>query len=254
MNKTAKNIILRLAMLLGLSAFIFLVVMAKINREKSRVQKIKIGINDLNGNFLVNKKQVLDLIQNQFDIEGEILSGKDLEKIENAIRVIPQVKNSNAYTDDKGNLNIKVEQRIPLFRVYNQMGATFYVDESGIKFPVSNNFAVKVPVVTGYITEVCDTLVSIKSVELKKIFNIVRNVSKNNVWHAMIGQYNVTEKAYVELIPRFGHCTIIFGDDRNIEQKLKRLDIFYFDVLRKVGWDYYKVINIMYKNQVVCLK
>lgn len=70
----------------------------------------------------------------------------------------------------------------------------------------------------------------------------------------MIGQYNVAEKAQVELIPRFGNGTVIFGDDRNMESKMKRLDIFYFDVLRKVGWDYYRVINIMYKNQVVCLK
>ncbi|MFN8260888.1 MAG: hypothetical protein U0X41_08160 [Chitinophagales bacterium] len=254
MNKTVKNIILRVTMLIGLGAFIFLVVMAKLNRDESRVQKIKIGVDEWNGNFFVSKKQVLDLIEAQFEVKGRVLSGKDLERIEKAISVIPQVMHSNAYTDDKGNLNIKIEQRKPLCRVYNLQGATFYMDENGVKFPVTDNFAAKVPVVTGNITEACDTTVPVSSVELKRIFNIVRMVNKNKVWQAMIGQYNVAEKAQVELIPRFGNGTVIFGDDRNMESKMKRLDIFYFDVLRKVGWDYYRVINIMYKNQVVCLK
>ena len=254
MNKTVKNIIVRISMLIGLGAFIALMVMAKINRDASRVEKIKVGVDEFNGNFFVNKGQVLNLVQDQFDVKGKILSGKDLEQIEKAVRIIPQVKNSDAYTDNNGNLNIKIEQRKPLLRVYNLLGQSFYVDENGIKFPVSAAFAAKVPIITGNITESCDTTVKIQSAELIRIFNIIQTVNKNEVWKAMIGQYNINEKLQIELIPRFGNCTILFGDDKNIEQKIKRLDIFYFDVLKKVGWDYYKVINIMYKNQVVCLK
>ena len=254
MNKNVKNILVRVSMLIGLAAFIALVVIAKINRDASRVDKIKIGVDEWNGNFFVSKNQVLNLIQNQFEVKGKILSGKDLERIEKAVRVIPQVKNSNAYTDDKGNLNIKIEQRKPLMRVYNLLGQSFYVDENGIKFPVTSTFAAKVPIVTGNLVEACDTTVKIHSEELMKIFNTIQTVNKNKLWQAMIGQYIINEKGQIELIPRFGNCTILFGDDKNIEQKIKRLDVFYFDVLKKVGWDYYKVINIMYKNQVVCLK
>lgn len=254
MNKTVKNIIVRVTMLIGLGVFIALMVIAKINRDESRVQTIKVGVDDFNGNFFINKSQVLDIVQNQFSVKGKILSGKDLEQIEKAVRVIPQVKNSDAYTDDKGNLNIKIEQRKPRMRVYNTMGQSFYVDENGIKFPVTSTFAAKVPIVTGNIVESCDTTEKIQSAEMKRIFNTVQTINKNEVWKEMIGQYNLNEKLQIELIPRFGNCTILFGDDNNIEQKIKRLDIFYFDVLKKVGWDYYKVINIMYKNQVVCLK
>ena len=254
MNKTVKNIILRLTMLIGLSAFIVLVVFAKINRDESKVKKIKIGIDEWNGNAFVTKPQVLSLIQQNFDVMDKKLSGKDLEKIEKSVTIIPQVKKSNAYTDNNGNLNIKIVQREPLFRVYNVQNLSFYVDENGVKFPTSINYAAKVPVITGNIFEVCDSSQKIQSAELKKIFNIIQTVNKNKLWRAMIGQYNINEKKQVEAIPRFGNCTVIFGDDKDIEQKLKRLDIFYFDVLKKIGWNYYKVINIMYKDQVVCLK
>ncbi len=254
MNKTVKNIILRVSMLLGLVAFIVLVVIAKINRDEAKIKQINIGIDEWNGNAFVTKTQVLNLVKDNFDVINKNLSGKELESIEKSIRVIPQVKKSDAYTDAKGNLNIKIEQREPIFRVYNLQGQSYYVDESGVKFPTSENYAAKVPIITGNILEACDSNQRIKSVELKRMYNIVETINKNELWRAMIGQYNINEKKQVELIPRFGNSTIIFGDDKDIEQKLKRLDIFYFDVLRKIGWNHYKVINIMYKNQVVCLK
>ncbi len=254
MNKTVKNILLRISMFLGISAFVFLIIMAKLNRDDNQVEKIEIGIDDWTGNFLVNKRQVLDVIEENFEVKNKILSGKDLENIEKKVRIIPQVKFSNAYIDDIGNLNIKIIQRKPIIRVYNLQGQSFYIDENGIKFPITNNFTAKVPIVTGNIIETCDTTINVQSKELKKIYKIIQTINKNKLWHTMIGQYNINEKTQIELIPRFGNCTILFGDEKNIEQKISRLDIFYFDVLKKVGWDYYKVINIMYKNQVVCLK
>lgn len=241
-------------MLLGLSVFIFLMIMAKLKREENRVEKIKIGIDDQYGLFFVNKNQVLEIIQEKFDVKGKVLSGKDLERIEKSVAIIPQVKNSDAYTDDKGNLNIKIEQRKPMLRVFNLQGQSYYIDEQGLKFPLSAHYTAKVPVVTGNIVEMCDSTKAIQSEELKRIYRIAQAFNQNNLWKFMVGQYNIIENTRVEILPRFGKSTILFGDDKNIEQKIKRLDIFYFDVLKKVGWDYYKVINIMYKNQVVCLK
>jgi cell division protein FtsQ len=254
MNKTARNILLRTGMLIGLTAFVLLVVMAKVNRDYNTSRHIKISIDEWNGNFFVSKSQVYTFIKNNYDVSGRVLSGKDLEQIEKGIAQIPQVKTANAFTDNKGDLNIKIEQRMPVMRVYNVQGQSYYVDESGMKFPLSNYFAARVPVVTGNIAETCDTTSKIRSIELQRVFNIVGNVNGNKVWKAMAGQYNVNEKGYVELIPRSGNATVLLGDDKDISKKLKKLDIFYFDVLRKVGWNYYRVINIMYKDQVVCLK
>lgn len=254
MNKTTKNIIIRISFLLSLGVFIFLAVLAKISRNQNKVNKILIAVDDQFGNSFVDKKQVLTIVQDKFTTDHQKVSSNELLKIEKSILVIPQVNKANAYTDDNGNLNIKVQQRIPLFRVYNQQGNSFYVDLNGVKFPTSNEFTAKVPIVTGAILESYDTTNTIKSIELKRIFNIIKTINKNTLWSSMIGQYNITPQAQVELIPRLGSSTILLGDDKFIEQKLKRLDIFYFDVLKKVGWDYYKVINIMYKNQIVCLK
>ena len=76
MNKTIKNIILRVSMLIGLSAFIVLVVTAKVNRDELKVKIINITIvGELEGKSFVTKTQVLNLIQNRFDVIGKNLSG-----------------------------------------------------------------------------------------------------------------------------------------------------------------------------------
>lgn len=255
MNKTVRNIIIRVSMLIGLGVFIFLLIVAKNTRNTTRIEKLNIEINDWNGNFFINKDQVKSVINNRFDIIGKTLSGEDLRKIENSLSILPQSSLASAYTDNNGNLNIKIEQRIPLFRVYNMQGQSYYVDENKIKFSTSGNYTARVPIVTGKIMEKLDTLQQpIKSAVLNKLYNTVQTVQENKLWNALIGQYNINEKLEIEMIPRMGTATIIIGDDKNIEQKLKQLEVFYFDVLQKVGWNYYKVINIMYKNQVVCLK
>lgn len=254
MNKTVKNIFIRMSMLVVFSLFIVLVVVAKFKRDETTVKEIHVSIDDDNGIFLVSKSQVLNLVERRFVVKNKKLTGKELEKIEKSICVIPQVKTTNAFTDDNGNLNIKIVQRNPVLRVYNLQGNSYYIDDNGLKFASTDNYAVKVPIVSGNIVESCDTIEQMKSQELESIFAIAQAINKNKLWKVMIGQYNINTQNQIELIPRFGEATIIFGDDKNIEQKLQRLDIFYFDVLKKVGWDYYKVINIMYKDQVVCLK
>src|SRR5204863_3006814 len=44
---------------------------------------------------------------------------------------------------------------------------------------------------------------------------------------------------------------IVFGDANEAEEKLKKLKLFYKEIMIKAGWNNYSVINLQYKNQVV---
>lgn len=241
-------------MFIGLTLFIVLAVLATIRRDTVPVNKVVISIDGQDQNMFVTKEQIGQIIDAKFDVNHKVLSGKDLEQIENTLNEIPQVFRANAYTDNLGNLNIKIEQRNPILRVYNLLGDSYYIDENGIKYPTTTHFAAKVPIVNGNITEACLVNQKVRSDQLKEVFSIAKAIQKNSLWKELIGQYHVNEKNYVELIPRIGEAVIVVGDKNDLEEKLKRLDIFYFEVLKKVGWDQYRVINIMYKDQVVCMK
>jgi cell division protein FtsQ len=254
MNKTVRNIILRLTMLTGLTVFIVLAVLAKIKRESIAVSKVNITIDGQQENLFVTKEQIETIIDTKFQVQNSVLSGKELERIEKTLAKIPHVLHANAYTDNIGNLNIKIDQRKPVLRVYNLLGDSYYIDERGIKFPVTTHFTSKVPVVTGNITEACNTNEKVRSDALTDVFKIAQTISRNTLWKELVAQYHVNDHNQTELIPRIGSSVILFGNYKDSEEKLKRMDIFYFEVLKKVGWDQYRVINIMYKDQVVCLK
>ncbi len=254
MNAATKNIIFRISILLGLALFVFLVVNAIIHRKSTLIKKTEITIDDLDGNFMLDKKQISALLNKNFEIKNNKLNGNDLEEIEDTIAALPLVKKANAYIDNNGNLNIQVEQRRPLLRVFNSINETYYVDEEGIKFPCSKLYTAKVPVVNGNIPEQCGIEQKIQSKELKRVFAVWNGIKENDTWKNLIGQLFVNQKSELELVPRIGSAIIYFGNDQDIPQKIKRMDVFYFEVLPKVGWNTYKVINIMYKDQVICKK
>jgi cell division protein FtsQ len=80
----------------------------------------------------------------------------------------------------------------------------------------------------------------------------VNHIRKDNFWAAQIDQIYIDGKDEVNLIPRLGNHTIHLGSFMNYEGKLRNLEAFYSDVLPEVGWSKYSVINLEYKDQIVC--
>jgi cell division protein FtsQ len=52
-----------------------------------------------------------------------------------------------------GTLQVEVSQRQPILRMMNRFDQDFYVDQHGIKMPLSQNFTARVLVANGYIDE-----------------------------------------------------------------------------------------------------
>ena len=71
---------------------------------------------------------------------------------------------------------------------------------------------------------------------------------------AQIDQVYVTEGGEFELIPRIGNHVILLGKAVDLDDKFRKLYAFYKLGLNKIGWNKYNIINIKYKNQVVCSK
>ncbi len=83
--------------------------------------------------------------------------------------------------------------------------------------------------------------------------NIVEN---DKFWGSEIVQIVASEttngELRLELIPRSGDHTIIFGSPYDVEERLDNAKRFYREVLPNEGWGEFKSINVEYKNQIVC--
>ena len=47
---------------------------------------------------------------------------------------------------------------------------------------------------------------------------------------------------------------IYFGNTDNMDNKFKKLELFYKNILPTKGWNYYESVNLKFKNQIVCNK
>jgi cell division protein FtsQ len=86
------------------------------------------------------------------------------------------------------------------------------------------------------------------------LYKLAKYISHDPFLKAQIDQIYVTELNEFELIPRVGNHVIMLGTADDLDDKFRKLIVFYHLGLNKIGWNKYNVINIKFKNQVVCSK
>jgi cell division protein FtsQ len=143
-----------------------------------------------------------------------------------------------------GNVSIAITQKMPVLRVYNSTG-NYYVDNTGQTMPSTLGQAIYVPVASGNIE---------KSYAVSELYKFALFLQNDAFWNDQITQIYVRSVDDVEIVPRVGTHRILLGDLDDFEKKLKKLRLYYEQVIPKVGWEKYSVINLKYKNQIVCTK
>jgi cell division protein FtsQ len=199
-------------------------------------------------------------------LKKQRLGSIDFERIEREIRRQSYVANAQVYMTLDGVVEIDVVQRQPILRIFNEKGESFYLDGLGNLLPLNPAFSARVLVATGFIRElfskkVCyltDSVRTKDSMEYRSVMNNLYKLSafitKDKFLKAQIEQIYVDPNGEFELIPRVGTHTILMGRADNLEDKFERLFVFYRMGLSKTGWSRYNIINIKFKNQVVCSK
>ena len=137
----------------------------------------------------------------------------------------------------------------------NRDDKDFYVDEHGLKIPLSLNFTARVLAANGFIDEPFNGTVDTLHTDLaREIYATADYIRKDSLWDAQIGQIYVDQNHEIELIPRVGNQRILLGDADSLDVKFHNLLAFYKKALPQMGWNTYKTINIKYANQVIGVK
>ena len=262
--KKVSRISLRVAIVAGfLASFGF----TENRRSEMSCAEIIINVDDSLGNSFVQRDDIAQLIEDRFGIlPGKALHSINISLLEKIIDANPFVLKAQVFSTVDGKLVVEVKQRTPIVRVINAYNESFYIDDCGVLMPLSEKFSAHVPVANGNIfnreteqkirrvtaDERSDT--SFSPTLLEKIFMVSDYVQHHDFWNAQIEQVYVNTNGEMELIPRVGNQTILFGDEKGMEEKFNKLYTFYKEGLSKTGWNQYKTINVTFKDQVVCSK
>lgn len=247
-----KNILLFTLWLVIGAGTVVLLVAAIQKKDTEKCTGVDITIKGVSNNFFVDKADILETIT---AICGGKPAGKptglfNLEAIEKVLQNNIWVKTAQLFFDNNERLQVNVLEREPVARVFTTKGSTFYIDSSIAILPLSDKFSARLPVFTNFPSDK-RVLLKADSSLLRGMLAISMAIQKDSFDMAMIDQVDITPQRTFEMVPKFGNTIIVFGDEKNAEEKLNKLRLFYREVIVKTGWNKYSEINVQYSNQVV---
>jgi cell division protein FtsQ len=217
------------------------------------IHDISVKIRNTNNNHFLDEADVLSLMNvNVQRLRGAKTSDVDLKAIEQKIKRDAFIKDAELYTDLKGNLVARVELRRPIARIIRNDGPDGYIAEDGTVMPVSDKFTARVLLVGGpYVRKLLQQRNLSQSTEGENLLNLINVIRDDEFWNAQIAELDIDSKGKVTMLPQIGDERIEFGTPENEDVKLRKLRIFYKEILPKTGWNKYKRVNLEYEGQIV---
>jgi cell division protein FtsQ len=224
-------------------------------------KRISIDLADSSDYHFVTERHLLNLVDGTAKILGKPLREVPLGKIEGALKSLRELRKAEVYAAIDGTIHVYAEQRDPIMRVLPNGGGDFFIDREGMIMRKRNLYNPRLHVVGGNITitqpmlngvSIRDTI--IKNTILRDILHLVEYIREDDFWSAQIDQVYVDSNDEIDLIPRVGNHVIHLGTIENLAGKLRNLAVFYDKVLPETGWNKYSVINLEYRDQIVCKK
>jgi cell division protein FtsQ len=254
----SKNIIkkvffLTVWLLVGAGTVVLLIAAARQQNEKV-CTGVLVQLIGPEGVEYVSKQQILSAISGGRPdlLEGTKIKTFDLQQLEELLEQNLWIRNAELFFDNTGVLRIDIIEREPVARIFSVSGESFYIDETGQQLPTKINQVARVPVFTSF--PAMTYPLSVKdSLLLMQVKDIGTYLLKHKFWMAQIEQVDINNYE-LELVPKLGKHLILFGEGIQAEQKFNRLLMFYKQVMKKAGWNYYSVLDLRFQKQLVAVR
>lgn len=225
----------------------FPVVYAFVSNGKSMVvcSDIHVDVIDSLQAGFVTSNQIKNVLLNKYPhILGSKIQEVNCEEIELFLNKHEAINQCEAYYTIGGHLNIEINQREPLLRVFSGY-TSYYIDNEGLKMPLFDQFSAHVLVLSGHVN---------KLDSLNEVIEFARYIKSNEFWNAQIEQVYVEKNGEFSLTPRVGEQLIFLGSLQNYSQKMDHLYALYTKGLNPREWNNYKEISLKYEGQIICTK
>lgn len=177
---------------------------------------------------------------------NRVVAPTTLHQIEKTIAQHPMVRTAQCYFTPRGEMKIRITQRIPLLRVQTPI-EVYFIDTDRRVMAYRESVRDKVPMVTGNVgvTQASNSLV-----------DFALWLQKNDYWRPRIHHLQVQNPQMVYLYLSDQHSVIsvqrvVLGSMRGYEAKLNKLRVFLEDGKEALKDKQYREIDLRFKGQVV---
>lgn len=247
-----------------------MVSMGFVNKEQESMQckTLNIKVNQDGDLYFIDRLDVAKLLKDSGDsIVGQPKSTLNIPDIERSLNSHAAISNAEVSVSINGDVEVDVKQRNPIIRILSADGDSYYLDDEGTLMPLSDKYTMKVLIANGNILEpyskryiysmdkIARDSTMRKVSMLDELYAMATYIHADPFWKSQVQQIYVNSEKDMEIVPLAGDQKIIFGDTTAMDEKFKKLFTFYQQGLNTTGWwDKYSVINLKFKNQIVCTK
>ncbi|TDO26969.1 cell division protein FtsQ/DivIB [Sediminibacterium goheungense] len=222
-------------------------------KNRKTCSDVKIEISGIEEHMFIDEKDILELVNQQRKVIGTPISLINLRAMESALEKNPWVKNAEMYLDNQQVLQIQIEERQPVARIFTMQGGSFYLDSAGVRLPLSEKLSARVPMFTGFPSDNVK-LSKPDSLLLKDVVKLGMYILEDSFWAAQVAQIDIEPGREFELIPVFGDHVVSIGKADDLDAKFNRLYTFYKQAWLQHGIHYYEKIDVQFDKQVVAVR
>lgn len=212
---------------------------------------VHVTIKDSLDNGFIKPDEVKELIGT--DILGLKLDSVNTYDIEQSLVGKNVIATANAYVTYNGKLVVEVTQRKPVVRIQTESFGCFS-DETGFILPLNTRHPLNLPVVTGNLPiEIDENFRGYTDNPqwMNNLIHITEYIRNNAYWCDEIEQICVESNGDLVFYPKARDFKILFGGLDNMDRKFSKLVAFYKTILKDESKKY-TIINLRYKDQIIC--
>ena len=252
--KQWQKIVIRVLWSIAAAALIVLFVVSWKAKNEKQLTDIQVELVGESAQALFMDEISIRAILNEQGVHvGVPVEQVNLTQLERFIEKTEWVKNAEFFIDNKLVLEAKIEQRIPIARVFTSNGASFYIDNEGWRLPLKQLTVLNLPVFTGFPSDQ-PRLSKPDSALLKDVLFFAKTIQKDSFFMAQVAQVNIEPNGTFQMVPTLGDHLVLLGTVDQLEDKLNRLFTFYKKVWVGAGINAYQVLDCRFDHQVVALK
>ena len=126
-----------------------------------------------------------------------------------------------------------------------------YIDSQGNLFPISSNFSERVILI--HMNNDLD--INNKNLKFSKdLMNMINFINGDDFLSKIISEIEIKSNKNIVIHPQLSKQKFIFGYPDNLEEKFKKIMLFYNNIAPTKGWNTYKTVNVKFRNQIICDK
>lgn len=214
---------------------------------------IAIDLDNHHQNHYLDESDILRLVEKlNSGIRGASLDRIDFKAIEKKLEYDRHIEEAQTFQDLKGNLVVRVSLRRPLARIVQENAPDAYIAEDGVIMGVSDRYNSRVVLISGPYASRIAQAHDVRNVPGgATLLEMIEFIRDDEFWNAQIAQIDIAADGKMVLLPQITGQRVEFGLAEGYETKLRKLMIFYKEILPQRGWTRYERVNLEYNGQII---